>query len=66
MSLLEELIYLADTESFVPDDADVAGERVALRGRRTDLQPIVKAATWHGLTFEQRGGRWCATVVLDV
>jgi SHS2 domain-containing protein len=66
VSLLEELIYLADTESFVPDEARVDGDRVALRGRRTQLQPIVKAATWHGLTFEPRGDRWYATVVLDV
>ncbi len=66
VSLLEELIYLADTESFVPDEAEIRGERVVVRGRRAAFQPIVKAATYHGLTFEQRDGRWFASVVLDV
>jgi SHS2 domain-containing protein len=70
VALLEELIYLADTEGFVPDDAraTLAGARldVDLAGRRTAVQPIVKAATYHNLAFEQAGGRWRARVVLDV
>jgi SHS2 domain-containing protein len=66
VALLEELIYLADTESFVPDRAEVAGGRVIVEGRRAAFHPIAKAATYHGLTFEQRGDRWFATVVLDV
>jgi SHS2 domain-containing protein len=66
VAVLEELIYLADTESFVPDHAEVAGDRLVVEGRRAAFHPIAKAATYHGLTFEQRGGRWFATVVLDV
>ena len=66
VGLLEDLVYLADTESFVPDRGRVDGDRVVLEGRRAPLQPIVKAATYHGLTFERRGDRWFATVVLDV
>ena len=66
VSLLEELIYLADTEGFVPDEAEVDGAHVVVHGRRAALQPIVKAATWHGLAFAERDGRWSATVVLDV
>ena len=69
VNLLEELIYLADTEGFVPDHADVdLGEtlRVRLAGRRTEIDPLVKAATYHGLEFAQRGDTWQARVVLDV
>jgi SHS2 domain-containing protein len=69
VDLLEELIYLADTEGFVPDRADVAlGEtlRVRLTGRRTDVEPLVKAATYHGLEFARRSETWQARVVLDV
>jgi SHS2 domain-containing protein len=66
VALLEELIYLADTESFVPDRAEVAGDSLVVEGRRAPFHPLAKAATYHGLTFEQRGGRWFATVVLDV
>jgi SHS2 domain-containing protein len=70
VALLEELVYLADTEAFVPDAVDVtlAGPRLTaeLRGRRTAVQPIVKAATYHNLTFEQAERGWRASVVLDV
>ena len=69
VDLLEELIYLADTEGFVSDRAEVElGQplRVRLEGRRTEVEPLVKAATYHGLEFAQRGGTWRARVVLDV
>jgi SHS2 domain-containing protein len=70
VALLEELIYLADTESFVADDSRVEltgnGLRVELTGRRTNVQPIVKAATYHDLEFRQANGLWEARVVLDV
>jgi SHS2 domain-containing protein len=69
VSLLEELIYLADTEGFVPDRAQIdlaAPFRVALQGRRTEIDPLVKAATYHGLEFAQDGETWHARVVLDV
>jgi SHS2 domain-containing protein len=70
VELLEELIYLADTEGFVADDSavELSGNdlRVQLNGRRTSVQPIVKAATYHELAFEESDGGWQARVVLDV
>ena len=68
---LEELIYLADTASFVPDRARglelvATGLRARLEGRRADIDPLVKAATYHGLRFAHEDGRWRARVVLDV
>jgi SHS2 domain-containing protein len=70
VALLEELIYLAETEGFVPDDSTVelSGNdlHMELRGRRTNVQPIVKAATYHNLEFGQTSGAWQARVVLDV
>jgi SHS2 domain-containing protein len=70
VALLEELIYLADTEGFVADDSSVelTGNDlcVDLRGRRTKVQPIVKAATYHELEFRDTGAGWEARVILDV
>jgi SHS2 domain-containing protein len=70
VEILQELIYLADTEGFVADDAHASFEntelRVALRGRRTTVDPLVKAATYHGLSFEQQHDGWHARVVFDV
>jgi SHS2 domain-containing protein len=64
---LEELIYLADTDSFVPERAEIElrddGLRARVEGRRAQVDPIAKAATYHRLTFEPG---WHATVVLDV
>ena len=70
VALLEELIYLADTEGFVPDRIDVHLDARRLAGvtdgRRTQIDPIVKAATYHGLRFERDGDAWEARVVFDV
>jgi SHS2 domain-containing protein len=70
VALLEELIFLADTEGFVPDRSElcVDGGRLSgvLEGRRTRIDPIVKAATYHGLRFERNGDVWDARVVFDV
>jgi SHS2 domain-containing protein len=67
---LEEVLFLADTEGFVPDDAQIGlrgNELHALvRGRRTEQRPLVKAVTYHGLEFEPAGDGWRAKVVLDV
>ena len=68
---LEELIFLADTESFVAERADdlQLGARslaATLVGRRAPFEPLVKAATYHGLHFARRGDMWQARVVLDV
>jgi SHS2 domain-containing protein len=70
VELLGELIYLADTEGFVTDSIVVTLEdlslHVSLAGRCTAVAPLVKAATYHDLSFEQRGDIWHARVVLDV
>jgi SHS2 domain-containing protein len=70
VALLEELIFLADTEGFVPDRTQlrVEGNRLSavLEGRRTRIDPIVKAATYHGLQFERKGEVWDARIVFDV
>lgn len=70
VELLGELIYLAETDAFVAESADIEMNdrrlRALLRGRITTVDPLVKAATYHGLSFNQRGGAWDARIVLDV
>jgi SHS2 domain-containing protein len=70
VTLLEELIFLADTERFVPDRMELRVEQNrlvgTLEGRRTRIDPIMKAATYHGLQFERTDGVWNARVVFDV
>jgi SHS2 domain-containing protein len=70
VAFLEELIFLADTEGFVPDRTDVRIEQNrlvgVLEGRRTRIDPIMKAATYHGLRFERNGDVWEARIVFDV
>jgi SHS2 domain-containing protein len=68
---LEELIFLADTESFAPEHVEGLrlGEwsaRATLVGRRGEIAPLVKAATYHRLRFAYADGVWHARVVLDV
>jgi SHS2 domain-containing protein len=67
---LQELIYLADTEGFVPRGVQIQLDGASLTGRLYGIvgaiDPLVKAATYHGLSFEEREGRWHAHVVLDV
>lgn len=79
VKFLNDLVYLADTEGFLPAAADIViakdgGElrlNAALRGEDSAFarQPrglLVKAATYHNLKIEERGGRWTAEVVLDI
>jgi SHS2 domain-containing protein len=70
VGFLDELIYLADTDSFVPDKTRTelaqGGLSAMLEGRVTEIQPIVKAATYHQLEFRERDGAWEARIVLDV
>jgi len=68
---LEELIFLADTKGFVPErvnDLELRGASLTatLVGRRGPVEPLVKAATYHGLRFACHDGVWQARVVLDV
>ena len=69
VELLEEIVYLTDTASFVPEqlvDIDTERRRAVVRGRTGDPPPLVKAVTYHGLEFRRESGRWQARVVLDV
>ena len=68
---LDELVYLAETEDLVPDDA----ERIEFSGRglvatvlchRGSPRHLIKAATYHRLVFERSAQGFLARVVLDV
>jgi SHS2 domain-containing protein len=68
---IDELALRAELDALVPQRA----ERLALSGgslhatvrfRAGSPPHLVKAATYHRLTFERHGSRWHATVVLDV
>lgn len=68
---LEELVFLAETEDFVPErlaELDLAGDelRARVEGRRGRPAHLVKAVTYHGLAVEERDDGWHARVVLDV
>jgi SHS2 domain-containing protein len=68
---IDELIFLADTESFVPHGAsdvrlDGSSIQATVAGTRARLEPLVKAATFHGLHFARENSAWQARVVLDV
>jgi SHS2 domain-containing protein len=68
---LEELIYLAETEQFVPQrvaSLDVGRQdlRARVEGVLGSPRPFVKAVTYHGLDFARREGSWRARLVLDV
>jgi SHS2 domain-containing protein len=68
---LDELVYLAETESLVPDEVSRLelsdrGVVATVQCHRGSPRHLVKGATYHRLTFE-RTPRWFrATVVLDV
>lgn len=71
--LLNEAVFLAETEGFVADGLEVGRLEGgvlegALLGRRDPgARPIVKAATYHGLRLEpDPAGGWSAAVLLDV
>jgi SHS2 domain-containing protein len=68
---LEELSFLAETEGFTPatiDDVVLERGRIRARvgGRRGAPPHLVKAVTYHRLSFEPAGDRWRAVAVLDV
>jgi SHS2 domain-containing protein len=68
---LEELVYLAESEGFVGSElAECRMEDTRLvtvvRGGFGEPRPIVKAVTYHRLSFEPRDGGYVASVVLDV
>lgn len=68
---LEELLYLADADRFVPlrvASLDLGETRLMARveGARGSPRPLLKAVTYHGLEFGERDGAWHAKLVLDV
>jgi SHS2 domain-containing protein len=68
---LEELVFLAETEDFVPErperfELSDSGLTALVSGRRASPAHLVKAVTYHGLEFARQGGFWRAKVVLDV
>jgi protein archease len=67
---LEELLFLAETQGFLPEDAEIEASetrlRATVRGRVGEPRPLVKAVTYHGLEFEPEANGWRAKVVLDV
>ena len=71
-SWLDELVYLADVEGFIPDrliKLELGEDRLrsTVSGHTGEPRPLVKAVTRHGLRFESPGeGGWRARLVLDV
>jgi SHS2 domain-containing protein len=69
---LDELVYLADVEGFIPErltrlELNHTGLRSTVSGHTGEPRPLVKAITRHGLMFEPAAdGGWRARVVLDV
>ncbi len=68
---LEELVYLVETEDFVPQrlvEIELAEQEVrgTVEGHRGRPPHLVKAITYHDLELSPRDGGWQARVVLDV
>jgi protein archease len=67
---LNELVFLAEVEGFVPERVERLelgqGLRSTLAGVRGRPRHLVKAATLHDLELSNRGEVWHARVVLDV
>lgn len=68
---LAELLFLAETEDFVPErvaalELEDASLTAAVQGRRGRPRHLVKAVTYHGLEFAKADDVWRAHVVLDV
>jgi SHS2 domain-containing protein len=68
---LGELVFLAETEDFVPERATSLTLRedaldATVEGRRDAPAHLVKSVTYHGLQLARDGDGWRARVVLDV
>jgi SHS2 domain-containing protein len=68
---LGELIYLAETQDFVPDELialELEDHELTARitGRVDNPSHLIKSVTYHNLELKSEGGRWAARVVLDV
>jgi len=68
---LAELVFLAETEGIVPDEARdlVVGEdsvTAVVVGRTSEPRHLVKAVTYHDLELHRDRDGWRGNVVLDV
>ncbi len=68
---LEELVFLAESAGFVPAEIlalrlTAVSAQATVSGRLGQPPPLVKAVTYHRLTFAPAGQGYRATVVLDV
>ena len=68
---LAELVFLAETEGLVPDEARnlVVGEdtvTAVIVGRLAEPRHLVKAVTYHDLELHRDRDGWRGNVVLDV
>ena len=68
---MAELVFLAETEGLVPDDARdlVVGEdsvTAVVVGRTCEPRHLVKAVTYHDLELHRDRDGWRGNVVLDV
>ena len=67
---VDELVFLADTEGFVAESAELSltGSSVTgvVRGRRGEPRPLVKGVTLHRLRLTGKDGLWRGRIVLDV
>lgn len=68
---MNELVYLADTDGFVPERVDRlrladASIEAEISGQRRIPRSVVKAVTYHGLSLRNDDGVWRASLVLDV
>jgi SHS2 domain-containing protein len=66
-----DLVFRAEMEGFVPRRLarlDLGEDRLESRveGCASDPRHLVKAVTYHGLTFERSDSGWRAALVLDV
>lgn len=70
-AFLEELVYLAESQGFIacrllPPGLTSDGLAAEVVGYIGAPRPLVKAVTYHGLTFRATDDGYHATVVLDV
>lgn len=67
---LNELVFLADVEGFVPARIEALelsrGLRAVIVGARGHPRPLVKAATLNGIELSRGKESWHAHVVLDI
>jgi SHS2 domain-containing protein len=68
---LNELVFLSETESFVPErvvelELSAGRLRALVDGRIAAPKTLVKAVTYHGLVLEREGVGWRGRATLDV